>query len=260
LEMRLRAEPIQDDLTVVALMKGPMVMAADLAPAGEPWQGDTPVLVAATTADAVSSISATTANGNSIGTTTGSVSRPANLPLKPFFSQYDRRSAVYFPRFTEPQWQAELARLATVRKHQAELESASVDVLQLGDDSSERDHELKANTSETVLYRGRTGRWARSATPFEFRMRASSDLSTLHATYWGKQRGSRFKILVDGVTVGTESLDGKGPIMFIEREYTIPEQVTKGKQFVTVRFEGEKDAGAGPVFGCRILKGRTVTI
>jgi DUF1680 family protein len=250
LPMKLRAEPIRDDASVVALMRGPMVMAADLAPADEPWQGDTPVLVAATTADAV----------NSIDTTTGSVSRPPNLVVKPFFSQYDRRSAVYFPRFTEQQWQIEEARLAAVRKHQAEIEAASVDVLQLGENQSERDHELKAASSETVLYRGRSGRWARSDVPFEFRMRVTNDLLTLHATYWGKQRGSRFRILVDDVVVGTESWDGNGPIMFIEREYIIPKQVTKGKQSVVVRFEGEKDAGAGPVFGCRVLKGRTVTV
>lgn len=249
LEMRLRAEPIRDDANLVALMRGPMVMAADLAPADEPWQGDTPVLVAATTADAV----------NSIHITTGSVSRPPNLTLKPFFSQYDRRSAVYFPRFTEDQWQAEQTRRTAVRKHEAEIEAASVDVLQLGEDQSERDHELKANTSETVLYRGRTGRWARNATPFEFRMRVTNDPLTLHATYWGKQHGSRFNVLVEGVTVGSESLDGSGPIEFIEREYAIPAQLTKGRQFVVVRFEAEKDSGAGPVFGCRTLKGRTET-
>lgn len=256
LPMQLRAEPIKDDESLVALMRGPMVMAADLAPADEPWQGDAPVLVAATTAEAVGAIGASTA---AIGTTTGSVSRPPNLALKPFFSQYDRRSAVYFPRLTEQEWQTEEVRRIVAQKYQARLEAGSVDVLQLGEEHSERDHELKANNSETVLYRGRTGRWARNATPFEFRMRVTNAPLSLHATYWGKQRGSHFNILVDGVTVGTELLDGSGPIRFIERLYPIPAHVTQGKQFVVVRFAGAKDAGAGPVFGCRVLKDGTVT-
>jgi hypothetical protein len=72
----------------------------------------------------------------------------------------------------------------------------------------------------------------------------------LRATYWGKQRNSRFKILVDGVQVAAESMDGGGPIAFVERSYKVPPEMTKGKQFVVVRFEPEANAGAGPVFGC----------
>jgi hypothetical protein len=55
-------------------------------PANQPINGDTPVLVGTSTEDAVSKVT---------------------LPLKPFYSQYDRRSAVYFPRLTDQQWQVE---------------------------------------------------------------------------------------------------------------------------------------------------------
>jgi hypothetical protein len=104
-----------------------------------------------------------------------------------------------------------------------------------------------------VLYRGRTGRWARSKASFEFRVRSSTRPLTLQATYWGKQHGSKFKVLVDGVQVGTETLDGNGPIEFIDRTYSLPPAVTQGKQFVVIRFEPEAASGAGPVFGCRVL-------
>src|SRR3954468_15203095 len=139
-----------------------------------------------------------------VGSATADAIQPANLPLKPFFSQYDRRSAVYFPVFTELQWRAEQKKLAGVRAHEAQLEARSTDRLVLGDEQSERDHQLQANTSETVLYRGRTGRWARGATPFEFRMRVKNGPLNLQAIYWGKQRNSRFRIYVDDVLVGSE--------------------------------------------------------
>jgi len=229
LDMPLRAEPIRDDPNLLALLRGSMVMAADLGPADEPFQGEAPVLVGNSTEDALKTV----------------------LPLKPFFSQYDRRSAVYFPRMTQQQWQAEQAARAAEKKRIADLEARSIDVINLGEKESEDSHQFKEGTSETVLYRGRTGRWARSKTPFEFRVRTGNQPLTLHATYWGKQRGSRFKIYADGVQIGSEAMDGDGPIAFIERNYALP---ASRNEFVTIRFAPEPDGGAGPVFGCRVLK------
>jgi hypothetical protein len=134
-----------------------------------------------------------------------------------------------------------------------------VDVFRFGDQQSEHDHELKEGASEAVLYRGRNGRLARNGTFFEFRMRSSDQPLVLQATYWGKQRNSRFKIFADGVHVATDSIDGSGPIAFVERSYALPAQVSKGKPSVVIRFEPEANAGAGPVFGCRLLPAATAT-
>jgi len=251
LAMRLRAEPIRDDANLLALMYGSMVMAADLGAAGDPFEGRAPVLVGASTVDVMGSI------GGSMNT--GSASQPPDLQLKPFFSQYDRRSAVYFPRLTQQQWQVEQSAFEAEQARLADLEARSVDVLRFGEKQSERDHALSEGTSEAVLYRGRNGRWARGGASFEFRMRSSHEPLVLQATYWGKQRNSRFKIFADGVRVGTESMDGGGPIAFVERSYVLPPEVTHGKQFVVIRFEPEANAGAGPVFGCRVLPGTTAT-
>jgi hypothetical protein len=149
-------------------------------------------------------------------------------------------------------FEAEQARLA-------DLEARSIDVLRFGEKQSEHDHALREGTSEAVLYRGRNGRWARGGASFEFRMRSGHEPLVLQATYWGKQRNSRFKIFADGVRVGNESMDGGGPVAFVERSYVLPPEVTQGKQFVVIRFEPEVNAGAGPVFGCRVLPGTTAT-
>jgi DUF1680 family protein len=230
LQMPLRPEPIKDDPNLLALLRGSMVMAADLGAADEPFNGEAPVLVGSSSEDAVKS---------------------TTLTLKPFFSQYDRRSAVYFPRMTEQQWQAEQAARAAEKARIAELDARSIDIVLLGEKESEDSHQFKEGTSETVLYRGRSGRWARSKTPFEFRVRSSKHPTTLLATYWGKQHGSRFKILADGVEIGSETLNGDGPIAFIERSYTLPKST---KEYVVIRFEPEVNGGAGPVFGCRVLR------
>jgi hypothetical protein len=71
----------------------------------------------------------------------------------------------------------------------------------------------------------------------------------LQATYWGEERDRRFGILVDGVTVAREVLNGDGPMDFIQREYAIPAALTAGKPTVRIRFEPEPGVTAGPVFG-----------
>ena len=263
LAMKLRPEAIVDDANLVALMYGPMVMAADLGSASDPFEGDAPALVGASASAVVASIAGGDGGAAAMRApaSTGAVSRPPNLPLRPFFSQYDRRSAVYFPRQTEEAWRADQAALEAERKRVTGLEARSLDVMRFGDQDWEREHRLNEGDSEAVLYRGRNGRLARGGASFEFRMRSGSleEPLLLQATYWGKQRNSRFRILVDGARVASETLDGSGPVAFVERSYELPVGVTEGKKFVTVRFEPEENAGAGPVFGCRLLPSWGVT-
>jgi hypothetical protein len=249
LAMRLRAEATRDDRNVIALMFGSMVMAADLGPASQPYTGPAPVLIGTSNATVVSTIN------SSFRLSTGSNSQPPNLTLKPFFEQYDRRCAVYFPRLTQQQWEISQAAVMAQKARMRQLEARTLDVMRFGDEESERGHALQTGKSESVLYRGRNGRLARGGSSFEFRMRVNSAPQSLQVTYWGRQRDSRFRILADGAHVGGESMDGGGPIAFVERTYELPEQVTKGKEFVVIRFEPEPEAGAGPVFGCRVLIG-----
>ena len=64
-----------------------------------------------------------------------------------------------------------------------------------------------------------------------------------------------FAILVDGVAVANEQLNGAGPSDFIEREYSIPPTLTNGRTVLRVRFEPEAGFSAGPVYGLRLYAG-----
>ena len=61
-------------------------------------------------------------------------------------------------------------------------------------------------------------------------------------------------ILVDGQKVGNQVLLRNEPGKFFDVEYPIPEDLTRGKTKVTVRFQAEPRATAGGIFGLRILK------
>ena len=176
------------------------------------------------------------------------------MTFKPFFSQYERRVAVYFNAYTEPQWAASQA---AFRKEEARLKALaarSVDVMHLGEMQPERDHDLQSEISYPVSYRGRMGRDARTGGYFSFRLKCGDGPLVLQASYWGEERNRDFHILVDGVRVARVRLDASHAGVFFDEDYPVPPALTQGKQAITVRFEPEPGHTAGPVFGVRLYR------
>jgi hypothetical protein len=246
LPRELRIEPTPDDPNTVALMLGPLLLAGDLGPATERWEGLAPVLVGADLPHGI----APTAEA-AVYRTQG-VARPADLTLRPFAFQHDNNTAVYFRRFTEAAWRQEQVKFQAEQAQLRDLDARSADVVRLGDASAEHEHSLESKFSYPVVYRGRPGRDARTGGFFECTVKTRQGSLTLQATYWGEERDRRFTILVDGVALASEHLDGSGPSDFLERNYAIPEALTQGKPTLRVRFEPEKGFSAGPAFGLRL--------
>ncbi len=249
LDLRLEAAPGAAD--VVAVMRGPLVMAADLGPAEKEWEGVEPAMVGedplAGFAPLVSDRPRYRADR---------VMRPAALTFVPFYSQYDRRSAVYFRRFSESGWQSEEAAFRAEQARQKDIAARSIDVMHLGEMQPERDHDLTSEQSYPAAYRGRNGRDARSGGFFEFTMKVASGPLVLQATYWGGERKRTFDILVDTVKIATQVLDNDAPGKFVDIDYALPEALTRGKSRVKVRFVPHDRSSAGPVFGVRMFTAR----
>jgi hypothetical protein len=249
LPMRLRTEPTNDDPTVVALLNGPTVLAADLGPASAPFDGPAPALVAANLLAGFAPVDAAAGRFRTTG-----IARPADLSFAPFFQLRDRRTAVYFRSFDEAGWQREQVAFAAEQARQQDIARRSVDVMNLGEMQPERDHGLTAKNSYAVTYRGRHGRDARTFGFFEFTSKVRPGPLVLQATYWGEERDKLFDILVDGTRIATERLTGEHPGDFFDKDYPIPEALTKGKQTVKIRFQPANDkTRCAPVFGTRVL-------
>ncbi len=249
LPFALRIEPTADDPKTVALLYGPMVLAADLGAATEKWRGAAPVWVGETPLDHVRQQDARTATF-----VTNHLGRPDDLTLRPFTLLYDRNTAVYFRRFDEREWSIEEVRVSAEATRQRELAASSADVVALGDLQAERDHQLDAKLSNAVVYRGRIGRDARAGGYFQFSAATGAAPLALQASYWGEERERRFVIKIDGVIIAREQLNGDHPGEFFERTYDIPAPLTEDKAHVIVRFEPEANVSAGPVFGVRLLR------
>jgi uncharacterized protein len=250
LPMKPRLEPTPDDPAVVALLQGPLVLAADLGPARAPFDGPEPALVGDDPLGAVAPVDAAATRYRTRG-----LGRPADLELAPFFGLVDRRTAVYFRRYSPAGWEAALAARDAERRRAAALDARSIDIVRLGVEDDERAHALASSISYAVSYRFRPGRDARTGGYLEFEAAVRDEPVVLRATYWGGERDRVFHVVVDGERIATVRLAGEHPGEFIDRDYAIPIALLRGKDHVRVRFEPEPGHTAGPVFGCRVIAG-----
>lgn len=253
LSLDMRVEATNDNDHVVALLRGPMVLAADLGGVDKPFNSTEPALVGS---DIVGGIAAVNAAHGQF--TTHGIGRPGDLTLVPFYSQYERRSAVYFKRFTEAEWKTEEATFIAEQARQRDLAARSVDVMYLGEMQAERDHDLQADVSWPGTYRGRNGREARQGGYMSFKLKVARDglkpsPLVLQATYWGDDKCD-YDILIDGQKVTTVSHNAPHPGVFYDEEYAIPETATKGKTEVTLRLQPRQlRGGTGMIFGFRLF-------
>jgi hypothetical protein len=129
--------------------------------------------------------------------------------------------------------------------------------MRLGEMQPERDHHLTASeNSYSGGALGKMGREARKNGFFAFDMKVQDGVSNiLLCEYLGDDKNRSFYILIDGQKIAEEKLTGGETGKFYDKEYSIPNELIKGKTTVIVRIQANDHSTAGRVFGCRILKG-----
>jgi len=233
LPMRVRTEATPDDPRMLAYLSGPLVLAADLGPADQPFDGPPPALVVGDTAGALESVNPAEHRFHLPD------ARPSALSMVPFFRQYDRRTAVYFPRFTAAEWKAEEASFRAESEARAALARRTVDVIQLGEMQPERDHDYRSNHGDLFSWGGRSARqlpWG-MGNYMEFTLAVRPGPMLLGALYWGEEVNKNFDISVEGTRIANERRAVAPVNRFVNVDYPIPEALTRGKDKVIVRFE-----------------------
>jgi hypothetical protein len=254
LPLELRVESTPDDADTIAFLRGPLVLAADVGASSEPFAGVGGALDPAFVAE---DVLAQMAPVDSAHVRSALMEQIPALDFYPFYSLYDRRTAVYFKRFTPAQWRDEQARAAAEAARQRDLDARSLDVAKLGDGADEQARNVASAISYPVSYRRRTGRDARTDGFFEFDMSLRgyrSGALALKCAYWGGEREKHFSIMVDGQEIATQRLDGEASGRFIEVDYAIPTELVRGKRLVRVRVAPIGPSRAGPMFGARLFR------
>lgn len=248
LPLQLRLESAPGDAHTVSVLRGPLVLAADLGPSKKPFDQPSPALVA---------------DGSLLGTFraeptaaahyTSGASRPGGLHFTPFYNQYDRFSAMYFKRMDDAGWQREIKQRAEADAARKRLDEHAVDMIQFGDDASEKVHDLSSDTSFAGSYRRQTCRDVRGKGFVAFHMaNAPGGPLVLRLRCWGGDSG-RFRILINGNLAVDVSQKAADVAAFVDHDYPLPMQLTTGK-ILHVRIEPEHGDTAGPLFNGWLLR------
>lgn len=254
LPMTLRLESMPDNPDRIAFFYGPILLAADL-------DGDQPLPVLIGRRQALLTSLKPSAKeplvleapqaGHVLGGT-----QPQDLTFRPLYNIVDQKYTVYLDIFTTEQWNRRKAEYEAEQKRRQEMEARTVDVIDIGRMQPERDHNLVGDRTRTGEHAGRQWRDAYEGGWFAFEMKVLPDAPVdLVVTYWGSETGPRqFDILIDDTKIAAETLGADKPNEFYEKVYPIPEELTRGKQKVTVRFQAHPGCLAGGIFGCRTIR------
>lgn len=252
----LHEEGLPDNPKRVALMWGPLVLAADLGV--EDKEGATPVFVAADkpAADWIKPVNNQIGSFESVGVgrDTVRIGREKEATFQPFYRLHNRTYSAYFDLYSPGEWEDKAAQIAAQQEKQRRLEAATVGFAQPGQMQPERDYNQQGEETEPARVAGRTGRRGRKWFSFDLPVDPAHPMKlvlTLNSEEW---RTRTFDVLVDGQKVAEQTVERKLPGAFYDVEIPLPAAVVEGKQKVTIRFEATKGNEIAAIFGIRMVR------
>ncbi len=252
LPMELYTEAMPDNPNRVAILYGPVVLAADLGLESDA-PSRTPVLI--TDSKPISDWLRPVA-GESLAFLTHGVGRPSDLKLRPFFELYRERYAVYFDQFKEEEWAQQEVAYRLEEQRQLDLEARTVDTMRIGEMQPERDHDLQAEKNDLRDSNGQAFRTPLEGGWFEFTMKVDSSCQNeLVMTYWGNDRTKpTFEILVNGQHLATETLPNLKQNQYFDETLALPIEQTQGKDDVRIRVQALPGHAAGSLSFARMVR------
>jgi hypothetical protein len=268
--MSLHVEAMPDNPQMIALMYGPMVLAGDLGREGlegvkrygpsAPQVGrvKTPVIPAfvTDTNDIAKSVTAKITPDGSMPLRfrTKGLAQPRDVTLEPLYRILDQRYTVYWNVYSPAEWAKHNTDLAATDARRKEFERRTIDSVVVDQSQSEQGHALQSENATDGYFEGRRTRESRGGW-FSYQVKVSADRPvTLVCAYRGSEGRRRvFDILVDGEKIATETLEYH-PTEQLDKEYAIPESLTRGKDRVTVKFQAHQDTTAGALIDIRTIR------
>ena len=172
--------------------------------------------------------------------------------LVPFNSIHFSRYMVYFPYAKDEKALAEIDKRQQERK---ELKVRTIDHINVAHDDSEKAHKMEAFSTQWQNGEYASCRFGSLGGYITYNMRVlPNEKNTLHLSYmkdnYDKQH---FDILVDGKVVATFSEEHLENLR-LWLTVPIPEELTKGKSSVTVKFQAKRERYTARLIDLRMLK------
>lgn len=259
----LRLERAKDAPSMVSVFYGPLLLAGRLGHEGMPNDfadkdaylklppAPVPTIVnpSANPADWLTLADAATLTfkAHDAGPATGIVFQPL------YAVHHERYSAYWELANTAGQTSPTAPAENSTRKEDA----SALDRVIIGDADSERAHDLSTEQGSTGRVADRAWRDAGPNGAFSYVLALpTTPKPTLICTYWGSDRDRSFDIVVNGVVVATQKLEGLHPDTTFEVAYPLPPETLTGQQNLTVRFQGRGQGRVGGLLGLRLEPSR----
>lgn len=244
LPMQVTTEATPDDPTLLAFLSGPLILAADMGPAARPFETPGPAVVTAQEPTALL-LSDGAPHRYRLPT-----AYSGEVTLSPFFNQYDRRTAVYLPTFTPARWELEGPAFMTAERERVDVEKRTIDILYLGEQQPEQDHDVQSERSEAIQKNGRGARRIFTGGHAAMTMRIEAGPQVLRITYRGQDIDRPLDISLEGLPVARETRQARSELAFVSVDYPIPAAAPSGTAVLRLDAPG-KDA---IVYEVRIMR------
>lgn len=266
LPMTLHTEALPDNPRILAVMYGPMVLAGDLGTEGlegvkrygpsAPQMGRVKTPVVPTFVGDVKGLTAKIVADprRPLQFTTSGLALPHDVTLVPLYRIVEQRYTVYWNVMSPAEWKAHESEEAALGARRTEVARRTLDTVSVDDAQNEQAHGLRSEHASDGYFEGRRTREARNGW-FSYQLKVAPDHpTTLVCAYRGSEGRQRvFDILVDGRTIATEALEYH-PTEELDKEYAIPEALTRARDRVTITFKAKTDATAGAVIELRTVR------
>lgn len=184
--------------------------------------------------------------------------RPGNartLELVPFFRVHDARYMMYWRTVAPDKYAEVAAALEATEKARLALDARTLDLVSPGEQQPEVEHDMQSEGSTSGVNQGR--RWRDASGWFSYRMKADASAPMeLIVTYYADERGRRFDILVNDKPVANVSLNGRQRDRFVDVSYPLPPDVAAGAASgtLTVKFAAKERSRTGSIYSVRLVR------
>jgi uncharacterized protein len=272
LPMTTKAEVLPDGLNYVALLHGPIVLAAKTDTSNIPFLfsddsrmghvatgikyplSDMPMFVTSKK-DLASEV--VPVGGKSMTFKTPGIVYPKkfeSLELIPFYKIHASRYVIYWQVETSESLAIMQTKLAAAEKERQRLELVTIDMVRPGEQQPEIEHSMESNQSRTGVFHDRHFRDARGWFSYLLTDK-DKHAGSIKLTLWGGDKDRHFKVLVNDEVIDTVALNGSRPGEFYTVDCTIPDKVVQNSNgHLRVKFLAADSSGTGGIYEVRLLK------
>jgi DUF1680 family protein len=195
--------------------------------------------------------------GKSMTFSTANLIYPAsynNLELIPFYKLHDSRYIVYWQEETASGIDSLQKKLAEEQRIADALSKVTVDMVFAGEQQPESDHFFKSEQSNTGIFKDKHWRSARGWFSYEMND-PKKEAGSIRVTYYGRDRNRKFKVLVNDQELAKVSLDGDKGDQFYAVDYPLTEEIKQNSSSkMTIKFLADTGSETAGIYEVRLIR------